>query len=79
MTRKFARYQVSRVDPTQADAASASIIITVDQPDGSVAHVAGWLGFGPDGYLYANVGDGTSQARAEDINVSARKRAQGWM
>ena len=43
-------------NPNVADAASATPIITVPQPDAS-NHKAGWLGFGPDGYLYA-VGDG---------------------
>ena len=52
------RYQVSAGDPNQADAASAAPVITIDQPDGLTNHKAGWLGFGPDGYLYAALGDG---------------------
>ena len=39
-------------NPNIADAASATPIITVPQPDAS-NHKGGWLGFGPDGYLYA--------------------------
>ena len=35
-------------------------MLSVAQPDGSAAHKAGWLGFGPDGYLYAALGDGGS-------------------
>ena len=45
-----------------ADPASATLIIAIDQPnqDGFTNHKAGWLGFGPDGYLYAALGDGGS-------------------
>jgi glucose/arabinose dehydrogenase len=49
-------YHVS-ANPNVADAASATPIITIPQPAAS-NHKAGWLGFGPDGYLYAAVGDG---------------------
>jgi glucose/arabinose dehydrogenase len=51
------RYQVSS-NPDVANAASASLVIRIDQPDGVTNHKAGWLGFGPDGYLYAALGDG---------------------
>ena len=50
------RYHVS-ANPNVADAASATPIITIPQPAAS-NHKAGWLGFGPDGYLYAALGDG---------------------
>jgi glucose/arabinose dehydrogenase len=50
------RYHVS-ANPNVADAASATPIITIPQP-GANNHKAGWLGFGPDGYLYAALGDG---------------------
>jgi len=52
------RYHVCSTNPNQTDAASATLIITIDQPDGISNHKAGWLGFGPDGYLYAALGDG---------------------
>ena len=51
------RYHVS-ANPNQADAASSTLVITIDQPDGLTNHKAGWLDFGPDGYLYAALGDG---------------------
>src|SRR6478672_2889251 len=49
-------YHVS-ANPNVADAASATPIITIPQPAAN-NHKGGWLGFGPDGYLYAALGDG---------------------
>jgi Ca2+-binding RTX toxin-like protein len=61
-------YRVSATDPNRADPASVRLIITIDQPAAS-NHKAGWLAFGPDGYLYAALGDGGSNAAsAQDIN-----------
>jgi Ca2+-binding RTX toxin-like protein len=51
-----------------ADPASLTPIITIDQTAAS-NHKAGWLGFGPDGYLYNSSGDGGSPpTSAQDIN-----------
>jgi Ca2+-binding RTX toxin-like protein len=65
------RYQVS-ADPNVANPASASLVISVDQPAGLTNHKAGWLGFGPDGYLYVPLGDGGGGGdpteSAQDIN-----------
>jgi hypothetical protein len=52
---RIVRYQVS-ANPDVANAASATILLTQDQPFNN--HNAGWLAFGPDGYLYASLGDG---------------------
>jgi glucose/arabinose dehydrogenase len=61
------RYQVSG-NPDVANAASAQLVITVEQP-AAQNHKAGWLGFGPDGMLYAALGDGGSDANtAQNIN-----------
>jgi glucose/arabinose dehydrogenase len=49
-------YHVSS-NPNVADPASSTLIIAISQPPAN-NHKAGWLGFGPDGYLYAAVGDG---------------------
>jgi Ca2+-binding RTX toxin-like protein len=49
-------YHVS-ANPNVADVASATPIITVAQAPAN-NHKAGWIGFGPDGYLYAALGDG---------------------
>lgn len=54
-----------------ADPASALIMLTVEQPFDN--HKGGCLRFGPDGYLYAGMGDGGSGGdpgnRAQNINL----------
>ena len=54
----FARFQVSS-DPNLADSDSEEKLLGVDQPFPN--HNGGGLVFGPDGYLYAGLGDGGSQ------------------
>ena len=43
-------------DPNQAAPQTAREIISFEQPAGN--HNGGWIGFGPDGYLYIATGDG---------------------
>lgn len=50
------RYQVSAGDPNLANAASATPVLSISQPQSN--HNGGWLAFGPDGYLYLAQGDG---------------------
>ena len=52
-----ARYSVS-ADANVADPASASIVLTINQPYSN--HNGGHIAFGPDGYLYIGMGDGGS-------------------
>jgi glucose/arabinose dehydrogenase len=59
----------STVSPDQGDPTSAVEIISFFQPFSN--HNGGWIGFGPDGYLYIGTGDGGSAGdpsrRAQDI------------
>src|SRR5687768_16139991 len=54
----ISRFQVSN-DPQVVDPASEVKLLGVDQPFAN--HNGGVLTFGPDGYLYAGLGDGGSQ------------------
>lgn len=54
----ISRFQVS-ADANIADAASEHILLQVAQP--AANHNGGDLEFGPDGYLYAGLGDGGNQ------------------
>lgn len=51
----IARYHVG-TDPDVADVASATVLVTVDQS--TPTHNGGLVTFGPDGALYASIGDG---------------------
>jgi len=55
---RIERYSVS-ADRNVADAASARIVLTIDQPHSN--HNGGMNLFGPDGMLYIGMGDGGSQ------------------
>ena len=53
------RFQAARGRPGVADPDSEHVILEVPQPYGN--HNGGQLAFGPDGYLYAGIGDGGSR------------------
>ena len=55
----IARYTNPNSTDNQADAESAEVILTQDQPYPN--HNGGQILFGPDGYLYIGFGDGGSQ------------------
>lgn len=66
------RYNVDPENPNLAVPESAFPIITIPHPDSS--HNGGTLRFGPDGYLYIGIGDGTlPTTNAQDVNVNLGK------
>jgi glucose/arabinose dehydrogenase len=69
-TTVIARYQVSGGDPNVANP-TATPVLTIAQPFAN--HNGGWMGFGPDGYLYDAQGDGGDfcdpQGNAQNRNV----------
>lgn len=61
------RYNVS-ANASVADAASRQTILNLDNLSGATNHNAGWIGFGPDGDLYIDVGENANGANAQTLS-----------
>jgi glucose/arabinose dehydrogenase len=59
---RLSEFHVSANDPNRADAASEAVLLEILKPQGN--HNGGQLAFGPDGMLYASIGDG---GQASDV------------
>ena len=55
-TTEIRRYKVSANDQDRADENSATLVLSINQPQRN--HNGGWIGFGPDQFLYICTGDG---------------------
>lgn len=53
---RIVEYQTRSSNPDQADPTSARLLLTFARPQSN--HNGGWIGFGPDQYLYMASGDG---------------------
>ena len=51
---RLVRYKEMSGDPNLADPSSAVPVLSLT----NTGHFGGWIGFGPDGYLYVQIGDG---------------------
>jgi len=61
------RYKRSPMNPDLADAGSGKVVLELP---GEAEHLGGWVGFGPDGYLYLQVGDNENSGVHDPSNNS---------
>jgi glucose/arabinose dehydrogenase len=59
-------YKTLVSNPLAADMGSMRLIDRIDYPS-STNHRGGWIGFGPDGYLYVATGDGANGANSQSL------------
>ncbi|QRM28922.1 PQQ-dependent sugar dehydrogenase [Microvirga sp. VF16] len=61
-------YRTLASNPLVADASSMRLIDRIDYPSSTTNHRGGWIGFGPDGYLYVATGDGANSANSQSLS-----------
>jgi len=63
--QQVVRYQANApfASSTTADPASATEVLTINHPS-AASHNGGWIGFGPDGFLYICSGEGAGVAQS---------------
>jgi glucose/arabinose dehydrogenase len=71
---RISRFTTSPVNADSANSGTEEILLTYNQPANN--HNGGWIGFGPDGYLYIASGDGggggdtwSASGNAQDRNT----------
>lgn len=71
------RHQVSAGDPDIADPNAMQVVLRVNQQFSN--HNGGWIGFGPDNYLYVALGDGGSGCDPNETAQNATGNLLGSM
>src|ERR1043165_5697214 len=69
---RLPRYPLNPANPEVADPASATPILTINR-DPTTNHQGGWLGFGPDGYLYISSGNAGVQSNSSSLSTMLGK------
>ncbi|MET0530012.1 MAG: PQQ-dependent sugar dehydrogenase [Microvirga sp.] len=60
-------YKTSLSNQNTLDPSSARLVLSVDF-SAATNHRGGWIGFGPDGYLYAGIGDSALSSNAQNLS-----------
>ncbi|MBM6579693.1 PQQ-dependent sugar dehydrogenase [Microvirga sp. BT689] len=60
-------YKTSAANPLVADPGTMRLITEIDYPSSTTNHRGGWIGFGPDGYLYVATGEGAIAANSQSL------------
>ncbi|MCC5878118.1 MAG: PQQ-dependent sugar dehydrogenase [Candidatus Sumerlaeia bacterium] len=55
-------------DPTGVEVDRSSEVVLVEEPQRHFFHKGGAMEFGPDGYLYASLGDGSHEPSSQDLS-----------
>ena len=63
------QYQADSQNPNRADPSTARHIITFEQNSRTGFHLGGQLQFGPEGYLYAAIGDGSDRENSQNTRT----------
>ncbi|MCZ6702024.1 MAG: PQQ-dependent sugar dehydrogenase [Ignavibacteria bacterium] len=63
----ISRFNVSSTDSNSADENSKLVLLSINQPANN--HNGGWVGFGPDGYLYMAIGEGGHSSNLPKITA----------
>jgi len=75
---EIARYTVSATNPDVADPASRHEIMSISNGFNPQFHIGGTICFGPDGYLYIPLGDGTTTGGESTGGMRSQSLASYW-